>query len=109
MAKDMAAGGELGEAMFQAFQNMVLVMHSGGFFAKASAVAKQDVLGLTWTLVGSFCPDVRWRVEEALGHDVSGVEAAAEMVAEMADEEDGKDDAGEEKGVNHDAEVSLPS
>jgi hypothetical protein len=59
-------------------KNIVLMMVAERTFDVSSERTGQNVLGLTWSVIDSFCPEARAGIEEALAPD-GGMEQPAEQ------------------------------
>ena len=81
LAKDIQAGGTLGEAVLEHFKNTMLVMLTQGVFERASEISQQNILEHTWAVLNSFIPSFKATIEQL----VSGKNAPAKAPAQQTD------------------------
>jgi len=83
MADCVKAPGKLGlaEMVLESLKNMLLVMQADNIFEEATKKTGQELWPLTWTVIDSFCPELREELEPM----VKGKEVAAEAAAEQID------------------------
>lgn len=65
-------------------KNIVLMMVAEHTFDVSSGQTGQNVLGLTWSVIDSFCPEARAGIEEALAPDGGREQQPAEQSSPLA-------------------------
>ena len=81
LAKDIQAGGTLGEAVLEHFKNTMLVMLTQGVFERASEISQQNILEHTWAVLNSFIPSFKGTIEQL----VSGKNASTKPPTQPTD------------------------
>jgi hypothetical protein len=60
----------------ESLKNVLLVMYTSNVFQMASQRSGQDLSALTWSVIGSFRPDLRQQLEEACAGFIPALAAA---------------------------------